>query len=84
MVKEFPNIRFFGGQNLYNWELDYNFQEGKDEVDEPTVDERHASVSKPRLIDDWWPWLYAWVHNEAIKITGTEKDILLVDYIDMP
>jgi hypothetical protein len=84
MVKEFPNIRFFGGQNLYNWELDFNFQEGKDEVDEPTVDERHASVSKPKLLDDWWPWLYAWVHNEAIKITGTDKDILLVDYIDMP
>lgn len=87
LVNQFKNIRFWGGRNFYNLEVDYDFEafyNADGTNPEPTCEERHASVSRPRLIDDWWPWLYAWVHNEAIKITGTYKYILMIDFIDLP
>ena len=75
--KNYPNIHWWCGRNLYNWEKDYDFGP------EPSCEERHASVSKPRLVDDWWPWLYARMHNDAIRMVGTDKEILLIDYVDI-
>ena len=31
----------------------------------------------------WWPWLYAVTHNKAIKAKGTDKDIQLIDFVDV-
>lgn len=73
----YDNIRFWCGRNLYNWEKDYDFGE------DPSCDEKYASVCKPRLIDDWWPWLYAKLHNRKIRKKGTDKDILLIDYVNI-
>ena len=75
--RNYPNIRFWCGRNLYNWQKDYDF--GKD----PTCYEDYSSVSKPRWIDDWWPWLYAKFHNRKILAKGTDCEILLMDYVNI-
>lgn len=73
----FPNITFWCGRNLYNWQVDYQFE------NEPSCEEKYSSVCKPRLIDDWWPWLFAKRNNRKIFEEGTDKDILLVDYVNI-
>ena len=79
LEENYKKIKFWGGRNFYNWGEDYVFSQK-----EPTSLELHASVSRPRLIDDWWPWLYAYMHNDLIKMIVVDKDILLMDFVDMP
>lgn len=76
-VEIYPNIHFWCGRNLFNWEVDYAFKE------EPTCEEKYSSVCPPKVIDDWWPWLYAWIHNPKNISQGTKSDILLIDYVDI-
>lgn len=75
---DYRYIHFWCGRNLFCWGYDYHFSGA-----EPTCEERYASVSPPRLIDDWWPWLYARLHNRKILREGTDKEILLIDYVDI-
>ena len=75
---DYRYIHFWCGRNLFCWGYDYHFSGA-----EPTCEERYASVSSPRLIDDWWPWLYAGLHNKKIRKNGTEKEILLIDFTDI-
>lgn len=74
---DYQHIRFWCGRNLYNWEYDYQFG------DNTTYEEKYASVCKPRIIDDWWPWLFARLHNRKIRQKGTDKDVLLIDYVNI-
>lgn len=74
LEKSFPKIKFFCGRNLYNWKVTYNFRNYY------TVKEYYASVCKPQLIDDWWPWLFAKFNNKNIP-EYIEEEILLIDYI---
>lgn len=73
----FANIKFWCGRNLYNWNKEFKFKSN------PTCLERYASVCKPRIIDDWFPYLYAKKNNKSIKKRGTKKDILLIDFVDL-
>ena len=77
MEVTYHQIDFWGGNNLYNWNVDYDFW------CKPTCEEIYASVRPPRLIDDWWPWLYARLNNKHIKQAGTTKDILMIDFVDI-
>lgn len=78
LENEYTGIHFWCGRNMYGWDYDYRFHDY-----EPTCDERYASVCPPKLIDDWWPWLFARLHNRDILATGTQKDILLIDFVDI-
>lgn len=71
----FPHIQFWCGRNLYNWEVEYNFQT------EPSCEEKYSSVCKPRIWDNWWPRFFAWRNNKKIKKEGTTKDFLLIDFV---
>ena len=73
----FKNIHWWCGRNLYNWQFDYDFGP------EPTCHEDYSSVSEPKYIDDWFPWLYAKFHNHDIYADGTDKEILLIDFVDI-
>lgn len=73
----YPDIKFWCGRNLYNWGIIYNFQY------RPTCCERYASVCKPRLIDDWFPYFFAHRWNKLITEQGTTSDILLIDFVDL-
>lgn len=77
LEEKFPNIKFFCGRNLYNWEVDYDFKY------KPTEDEKYSSVCSPKLIDDWFPWIYAKLHNKENLEKGTDKDILSIDFVDI-
>jgi len=78
LEQEYPGIRFWCGRDLFCWGYDYRFDGA-----EPACDERYASVCPPGIVDDWWPWLYARLHNREIRQTGTDKDVLLIDYVDI-
>lgn len=77
IVEAYPNIKFWCGRNLYNWSIDYEFSE------HPTCEEKYSSVCPPKIIDDWFPFIYAKLNNSKIKNKGTDKDILLIDYVDI-
>jgi len=82
--ESFPNIRFWCGRNLYNWKKDYIFGDFFTWEEEPTCEETYGSVVPgKKWLYCWWPWLYARTHNKAIKARGTDKDILLIDYVDI-
>lgn len=75
--KRLTRTCFWNGQNLYDHSTDYHFN------CKPTCEELYASVRKPKWIDDWWPWWYAWLNNKRIKEAGTTKDILMIDFVDI-
>jgi len=76
--KSFENIHFWCGRNLYDWQYDYTFSST-----EPSCDEKYSSVTKPYLVDDWFPWVYAKLNNRQLLKNGTDKDILLIDFVNI-
>ena len=75
----YPHIKFWCGRNLYDWKVDYQF-----EGDDPTCEETYGSVVPgKKWLYGWWPWLYAVTHNNQVKAKGTDKDILLIDFVDV-
>ena len=81
MEEEYPNILFWSGMNLYNYEYDYNFEYF------PKCIEKYASVCPPRIVDDWLPFLYATIKNKWIyknyKLDNTYTSILLIDFVNI-
>lgn len=73
---KFTNIKFWCGKNLYNWEDDYEFEY------KPSCEEKYASVCLPKWIDDWYPRWFAKRNNQKIINKGTDKDILLIDFVN--
>lgn len=71
----YPNIKFWCGKNLYNWETDYEFKNN------PSCEERYSSVASPK-IDDLYPRYYAKKNTKVIYEKGTDKDILLLDFVN--
>lgn len=73
---KFKNIKFWCGKNLYNWTNDYTFNYN------PSCEEKYASVCSPKIIDDWYPRWFAKKNNKKIIKEGTDKDILLIDFVN--
>lgn len=71
----YPNIKFWCGRNLYNWEEDYKFKH------DPSCEEKYSSVILPKF-DDIYPRYYAKKYNKQVYKTGTDKDILLIDFVN--
>lgn len=85
-VTKYQNIHWWCGRNLYNWEYDYDFTVPTNSVGgfpEPTCEENYSSVMPPKWLDDWFPWLYAKLNNRKILSKGTDKDILLIDFVNI-
>ena len=76
LEKKFPRLKFWCGRNLMNRDVDYKFK------NEPTCEEKYSSVCLPKIIDDWIPVLYAKLKNRKIRKEGTDKDILLIDFVN--
>ena len=75
LERRFPNIKFWCGQNLYNGQTDYEFK------NHPTCAEYYSSVVLPK-IDDLYPRHYAKKNTKVIYEKGTDKDILLIDFVN--
>ena len=71
----YPNIKFWCGKNLYNWSTDYEFKNN------PTCKELYSSVVLPK-IDDVYPRYYAKKYNKKNYKKGTDRDILLIDFVN--
>jgi len=83
----YPNIKFFGGNRKWDWRAVYDFTT-------PNVSllDRYSSTTSLfnselkllRVIDDWWPWLYARLRNKK-NIEEYKKNNsgqwLFIDYI---
>lgn len=75
---KYSNIKYWGGRNLYNWEVDYMFH------DNPECKELYSSVCPPYLIDDLYPRHYAAQHNRVnIQKYKDRNLILLIDFINL-
>lgn len=72
----FPNITFFGGNNLYNGNRDYEFSNWF------TIEGKYGSVSKPTWFWGICPFLYAIFHNKSNVEQGTDKDFLMIDFVN--
>lgn len=74
----FPKLRFWCGMNLLKPQsVVYRFQNN------PSCEELYASVTKPKIIDDWFPWLYARFNNKKNLKSGTDKDFMLIDFVNI-
>lgn len=76
LEKDYPNIQFYYGKNLYNYKVDHYFDSTI------TEDGKYSSVCSPKLIDDWIPWIYARLNNKKNLKKGTTADILHIDFVN--
>lgn len=84
-IKFYENAKF-----LYR---KLNWAEGRDlpdfdrlifDIPEVNIVEKYSSVCLPKIIDDWWPWLYAKLHNKKNKEKyENESCYLLIDYVNI-
>lgn len=70
----FKNIIFYEGRNLYNWKIEYDFKNNF------SCEDYYASVCYPKIIDDWFPRLFAKFNNKKIK--DTDKEYLMIDFVN--
>lgn len=78
LEKTLTNIKWWCGRNLYNWEEDFVFDY------KPVCHEFYSSVCSPRIIDDWFPLIYASRNNAWIRREDYKPDeILLIDFVDI-
>lgn len=77
LEKDYKDITFFGGTNLYDGTQDYIFSQCV------SVGERCASVMPPKWWNGLYPRRYAKKHNTEIKDFGTSRDVLLIDFVNI-
>lgn len=86
---QYPNIKFYGGKTTGDWSLIYNFCNEIKQIDmySSTTSFFKSDNYFLRIIDDWWPWLYAILHNKSnIKKcinNGNTDGYLMIDFIDI-
>lgn len=76
--EQYESIRFWNGSNLLSKRYCvYHF------VHDASCEELYSSVRSPKLLDDWWPWLYASLHNRGNWKRGTDKAFMMMDFVDL-
>ena len=76
IVDEYPNIQFFEFTRKYDWNKLFTYH------GEPKPDYYQAISSMTgKVIDDWFPWLYAWCFNKNIIEQGSCHEYVLMDFI---
>ena len=77
LQQTYKNIKFCEGRDLYTWKVNYDF------CTNVTFEELYSSVCPPKIVDDWLPWFYAKLHNRKNIQKGTDKDVLLIDFVNI-
>ena len=72
----FKNIKFFGGTNLYNGKKEYDF--GNDF----SIEGCYGSQITPTWFWGLYPRLYAFLFNKKNIKLGTDKDLLMIDFVN--
>jgi len=89
LERRYSNIKFFGGNAKWNWEQIYKFKN-----EDPELIDLYSSTTSwfksnnkfLRIIDDWWPWLYAKFHNKKNyeRYLKSESDKwFFIDFVNM-
>ena len=73
---KFPHIKFWNGEGLYDRVVLYKFKYN------PSCEEKYSSVSSPKLLDDWFPRIYARLNNHKLLNESSTKDYLMVDFVN--
>jgi hypothetical protein len=75
----YKNIRFFGGNRKYDWEVIYKFKN-----EDPTLDDKYSSTTGTKL-DDWCPYFYAKINNKSLYANRDKctKDYLFMDFVNI-
>lgn len=72
----FPNIKFFGGNNLYTTNRDYNFP------NRYSINGKYGSVISPTWLFGLYPRLYAFFNNIRNITSETDKDYTMIDFVN--
>ena len=76
LEKDFPALYFFGGNNLYNNEVDYTFNRNY------SIYGHYGSVTPPTWFWGLFPWLYAKLHNHSSEIPKDCSDTFcMIDFV---
>lgn len=84
LVKRFHNINFIGGRDKHTWEIVYKFP-----GTEPAYLDKYASNNKLSkncsgwFLDDLCPWAYAKFFNKKNIQKGTDKEYLMIDFVNI-
>lgn len=85
---KYPNIKFYGGKTINNWETIYEFK-NKPDIKEVGLFSSVTSLFNSdnkflRIIDDLCPWIYARLRNKKNINTYKDSDCtLVVDFINI-
>lgn len=83
----YKHLTFVGGNRKYDWKKLYDFG-----TEEPELDDKYSSTTRLfgerkhnfiDKLDDLWPWLYAKIHNKKLYSVGTNKHVLLIDFLNI-
>lgn len=75
--KRYTNLKFHNGRRKYDWTVVYKFQNP-----EPSLDQKISSMTW-KIWDDWCPFFYAFFMNKKNVKKGTDKDYLLLDFLQI-
>lgn len=71
------NLHYVGGWKKDDFSCVYKF-----ETKQPDMYGNHASCSKYKIVQIW-PWIYAKLHNKESHKRGTDKTVLMLDFIQI-
>lgn len=74
--RDFPQLKFFGGNSRHRWDMKYHQFEGTD----PYYLEVHGSVRSERTYEKLIPWFYAKKHNQD-TLTWKVVGFVMIDFI---
>ena len=73
--RKYPNLLFHCGRRKSDWKQLYDFG-----VEEPSMEQAVSSMTW-KVWDDWCPWFYAKLMNKKTLAKGTDKEVLLIDFV---
>lgn len=77
----YPNIKFFGGVRKRDGAVLHKFNY------KPRYEDKYSSNNKNgstgTILDDWFPWLYAFFNNRKNIEKGTDKPWLMIDFVNI-
>lgn len=82
--RKYSNIKFFGGRNKYSWKVIYDFKyKGPEYLDKYSSNNTQDEKVTGTYLDDWCPWIYAKLNNKKNIEKGTDKEYLLIDFVNI-
>lgn len=71
------NLHYVGGWKKDDFSRVYKFK-----TQQPDIFGVHSSCSKHKIVH-LWPWIYAKLHNKNAHKNGTNKEVLMLDFIQI-